>query len=433
MSIIESEVLIVGAGVFGVSTAYYLAKQSSNPSSITILDRDRPPSTPAASTDYNKIIRADYSDPLYMDLAFEAIDAWKKNSLFTTAGVYHETGWISMGERDSDLTSQIRDNFQMSGRPDPTKDMTENEVRSSWGGILKDADLRPFDSYYYNPSAGWAEAGAALKIMADEAIRMGVQYKIDEANRLMLDQHGVRGVQTNNGKIYTAKKIILATGAWTSEMMTLTEDQLRMPMESRIESQLTAAGVCVVHYKLTDAERGSYDQLPVCVYGEQGETLPPTASGLIKFTNTASFKNTVHTDNGQNISIPPIHQRAIPYGLRRQTVDSIKDRLPTLFSKHREVDHFRLCWDAITPSQNPLITRHPHPHLSNLYLATGGSFHCWKFLPIIGRYVTNVIYGISNGADRDKAWGWKDEQPGQGVRGVHGSLMPWKELRDFQI
>jgi sarcosine oxidase/L-pipecolate oxidase len=271
MSIIESEVLIVGAGVFGVSTAYYLAKQSSNPSSITILDRDRPPSTPAASTDYNKIIRADYSDPLYMDLAFEAIDAWKKNPLFTTAGVYHETGWISMGERGSDLTSQIRDNFQMSGRPDPTKDMTENEVRSSWGGILEDADLRPFDSYYYNPSAGWAEAGAALKIMADEAIRMGVQYKVDEANRLMLDQHGVRGVQTNNGKIYTAKKIILATGAWTSEMMTLTEDQLRMPMESRIESQLTAAGVCVVHYKLTDAERGSYDQLPVCVYGEQGK------------------------------------------------------------------------------------------------------------------------------------------------------------------
>ncbi|KAJ6088638.1 FAD dependent oxidoreductase [Penicillium sp. IBT 16267x] len=432
MSVTESEVLIVGAGIFGVSTAYYLAKQSSNPSSITILDRAPPPSTPAASTDFNKIIRADYSDPLYMDLAFEAIDAWKKNPLFTTAGVYHETGWISMGERGSDLTARIRNNFKTSGRPDPTKDMAEDEVRSSWGGILKDADLRPFDSYYFNPSAGWADAGSALKIMADEAIRMGVQYQVGEASRLVLDDNGVRGVQTNRGDLYMAKKIILATGAWTSELMTLTEDQLGMPQKSRIESQLTAAGVCVVHYQLTDAERPLYDQLPVLVYGEQGETLPPTASGLIKSTNTASFKNTVHTDSGQIISIPPIHQRAIPYGLRRETADSVRGRLPQLFAKHREVDHFRLCWDAITPSQDPLITRHPHPNLSNLYLAVGGSFHCWKFLPIIGRYVTNVIYGISNGADCDKAWGWKEEQDRR-VRGVHSSLMPWKELRDFQI
>lgn len=448
MSVTESDILIVGAGIFGVSTAYYLAKHSSNPSSITILDRDHPPSAPAASTDFNKIIRADYSDPLYMDLAFEAIDAWKNNPLFTTAGVYHESGWISMSERGNDLTSKIRDNFKISGHPDPTQDMTEDEVRSKWSGILKDADLTPFDSYYFNPSAGWADAGSALQIMADEAIRIGVQYKVDEANHLVLDQHGVRGVQTNSGNLYTAKKVILATGAWTSELMTSTEDQLGMPQKSRMESQLTAAGVCVVHYQLTDAERPLYDQLPIYVYGEQGkygaiprnpqityclgETLPPTPSGIIKFTNTASFKNTVHIDNGQKISIPPIHQRAIPDGLRRQTVESIKGRLPQLFTEHREVDHFRLCWDAITPSQDPLITQHPHPDLSNLYLAVGGSFHCWKFLPIIGHYVTNVIYGISNGAERDKAWGWKEEQD-RGVRGVHDSLMPSTELRDFQI
>ncbi|KAJ5525926.1 FAD dependent oxidoreductase [Penicillium frequentans] len=432
MSVMESDVLIVGAGIFGVSTAYHLAKQTSNPSSITILDRDHPPSTAAASTDLNKIIRADYSDALYMDLAFEAIDDWKNNPLFATAGVYHETGWISMGERGNDLTSTIRNNFKISGRPDLTKDMTEEEVRSNWGGILKDADLTPFDSYYFNPSAGWADAGSALKIMADEAIRMGVQYKVDEAKRLVLDQHGVRGVQTKGGNLYKAKKIILATGAWTSELMTLTEDELGMPQKSRMESHLTAAGVCVVHYQLTDAERPLYDQLPVYVYGEQGETLPPTASGIIKFTSTASFKNTVHTDNGQTISIPPVHQRAISDGLRRQTVDSMKNRLPQLFVKNHEVDHFRLCWDAITPSQDPLITRHPHPQLSNLYLAVGGSFHCWKFLPIIGRYVTNMIYGLSNGADRDKAWGWKDEQDRR-VRGVHDSLIPSTELRDFQI
>ena len=45
--------------------------------------------------------------------------------------------------------------------------------------------------------------------------------------------------------------------------------------------------------------------------------------------------------------------------------------------------------DAITPNQDFMIC--PHPHSKNLYLATGGSFHGWKFLPIIGKYVVMMI------------------------------------------
>ncbi|KAJ5925299.1 hypothetical protein N7454_007938 [Penicillium verhagenii] len=427
----DSEILIIGAGVFGISTAYHLAKQSPNPSNIVILDRAPPPSGDAASTDINKIVRADYSSPLYMNLAFEAIDAWENDPLFNTAGVYHQTGWIMMGERGSDLASRIRNNFKTSGRPDPTKDMTEDEVRRSWGGVLKDADMKSFESYYHNPSAGWADAGCALKIMANEAIRMGVQYKVGEATRLIIGDSGVKGVETSNDDIYTAKKIILATGAWTSQLMAPAEDRLDIPSGSRMESQLTAAGVCVAHFQLSDTERMLYDQLPVYVYGEEGETFPPTASGLLKFTNTISFKNSVEASKGYTISVPPpTSQRTVPEGLRRELIASIRVRLPQLFENDRQADYFRICWDAITPGQHPLITQHPHSHLSNLYLAVGGSFHCWKFLPIIGRYVSNVVHGVSNGADRDTAWGWKEDQRG---RGVHSGLIPNHELRDYEI
>jgi sarcosine oxidase / L-pipecolate oxidase len=267
----DSEILIVGAGIFGISTAYHLAKQSANPFSITILDRAPPPSGDAASTDINKIVRADYSSPLYMDLGFEAIDVWKNDPLFADAGVYHQSGWIAMNERGDKVVERIRNNFRMSGRPDPTKEMTEDEVRSNWGGILKEADLSSFESYYFNPSAGWADAGAAVEIMAKEAIRLGVQYQVGEASRLILDENGVRAVQTSAGDVYTAKKIVLATGAWTSQLMSSTEEDLEMPEKARIESQLTAAGVCVAHFQLSDAERAPYDQLPVYVYGEEGK------------------------------------------------------------------------------------------------------------------------------------------------------------------
>lgn len=275
----ESEILIVGGGIFGVSTAYHLAKQSSSPSSIVLLDRAPPPSGNAASTDINKIIRADYTNPVYMNLGFEAIEAWLNDPLFANAGVYHQTGWIAMGERGADVVQRIRDNFKSSGRPDPTKDMSEDEVRQKWGGALKEADFSPFESYYFNPQAGWADAGRALEIMAKEAIRLGVQYKVGEANRLVLDGESIKGVETQKGELYVAKKVVLATGAWTSHLMNSLEDELELPTEARIESQLTAAGVCVAHFQLSDKELSIYNQLPVYVYGDEGNMIrPPTPS-----------------------------------------------------------------------------------------------------------------------------------------------------------
>ena len=70
--------LIVGACVFGVSTALHL-KQTHPASRVTLLDRTPPSSAsrPAASWDWNKVIRADYKDPFYCGLALESQDAWK--------------------------------------------------------------------------------------------------------------------------------------------------------------------------------------------------------------------------------------------------------------------------------------------------------------------------------------------------------------------
>lgn len=268
----ESEILIVGAGIFGISTAYHLAKRSSNPASITVLDRFPAPSQDAASTDINKIIRADYGSPLYMELGLEAIEAWKKDPLFKNSGVYHQTGWIMMDEQGSDLAGRIGANFRDISGSDPLQPMSEDAVRSDWGAVLKDADLSPFGSFFFNSLAGWADAGRALTIMANEVIRMGVRYQVGEATRLVLGERGIKGVETKSGDLYPADKVLLCTGAWTSQLMSTVEDELKMSETDRVESQASAAGVCVAHFQLSNAERKLYDRLPVYVYGEQGKT-----------------------------------------------------------------------------------------------------------------------------------------------------------------
>ncbi|KAL4781324.1 FAD dependent oxidoreductase [Aspergillus varians] len=429
----QGTILIVGAGIFGVSTAYHLAQQVADPSRIILLDRAAPPSnTLGASADINKIIRADYSSPLYMELGFEAIEAWKNLPFFQAVGVYHQSGWIAMDEKGSDVPGRIRENFRNGNHDSVILDMAEDEVRRAWGGVLQRTDYTPFGSYYFNQSAGWADAAKALQVMLQEAVKLGIRYETGEAKRIVLasdEGGGVQGIETEAGAVLRADKVLLATGAWTSKVMSSLEDTLDIPDADRVEQQVSAAGVCVAHFQLSDAERELISKLPVLVYGGQGEVIPPTSTGILKFTSTTSFKNTVRTETGHEISIPVADQSSAPIGLQEDSIAAVRARLPQLLEHDRKPDYYRLCWDLISASQHPLITRHPDPRLANLCFAVGGSFHFYKFLPTIGKYVTNVLEGLGNGPVKDKAWSWKSTAESE--RGVHESLVPRKEFKDF--
>jgi sarcosine oxidase/L-pipecolate oxidase len=64
----SSRIVIVGGGTFGLSTAYHLAK--SGYTDITVIDKSEYlPSSESAGNDLNKIIRAEYEDPWYAELA----------------------------------------------------------------------------------------------------------------------------------------------------------------------------------------------------------------------------------------------------------------------------------------------------------------------------------------------------------------------------
>jgi sarcosine oxidase/L-pipecolate oxidase len=436
----EARILIVGAGVFGTSTAYHLSLTYKDPTLITVLDRTPFPPSHAASTDINKIVRADYSQRFYMDLAYEAMEAWENwPDLRDEHGLFfHRSGWINLEAEDSDLAERIRRNFKQRGG-DPTSDVKLDEgLRDMWNGVLKETSFQGLRSAYWNEQAGWADAGAAVEKMMSEAVRRGVHYVCGDVQELVLDEKGVRGVKSADTKVYGAEKVLLCTGAWTSQFLSKTEDELNFNEEIRIEQQLSAAGVCVAHYKLSDEEAYELRNMPVFIYKDAGEVLPPplrmhpAPSGhhILKYTNARSFTNIIRTASGHLISAPPDQDQSIvPENLKQETLTNMIRKSMPKYS-NRPVEYWRLCWDAITRTQDQLITKHPHPQLSNLYLAVGGSFHSWKFLPTIGKYVVNVLEDRSNGAEKDGRWGWKNG-PEQG-RGAHEKVMPKRELRDLE-
>ena len=67
--------------------------------------------------------------------------------------------------------------------------------------------------------------------------------------------------------------------------------------------------------------------------------------------------------------------------------------------------------DAVTPTQDWLIT--PHPKVPGLFIAAGGSFHSWKFLPTIGIYVVRMVRGeLDEDSEEARRWAWDKEAKG---------------------
>lgn len=77
----------------------------------------------------------------------------------------------------------------------------------------------------------------------------------------------------------------------------------------------------------------------------------------------------------------------------------------------------------MTPHQHPLVDQVPKTR--QLYVVTGGSYHSFKFLPIIGNMVVRRLRG-QNGSDtlEDRLlrrWVWERSKE---TIGVHKSVIP---------
>jgi sarcosine oxidase/L-pipecolate oxidase len=126
-------VIIVGGGAFGISTAWQTSRQlgpDSKYNCVRVLDRYPPPSRIAAATDLNKIIRTDYSDPVYAALAVTAMQAWTDPST-VFQNHFHSSGWVlsasSSGIPFLDQSAQIAKDKGIDG----VKFMTPAEVQSA--------------------------------------------------------------------------------------------------------------------------------------------------------------------------------------------------------------------------------------------------------------------------------------------------------------
>src|SRR6476660_3726082 len=101
------DVVIVGAGIFGLSTACELARRGHT---VLAIDRFGSGHPATSSTGASRSIRIAYDHTFYVDLALEAIAGWRRLESETGRTILLLTGQVDLGPQGKleDMARTVR-------------------------------------------------------------------------------------------------------------------------------------------------------------------------------------------------------------------------------------------------------------------------------------------------------------------------------------
>ncbi|KAI6914357.1 hypothetical protein KC318_g654 [Hortaea werneckii] len=425
----STPLIIVGAGVFGLSSAWWLAHAGY--CNIKVLDRWPVPSPSSAGYDRNKIVRTEYPDDIYSVLSQEAIHLWR-DPLWKD--VFHPTGWIygTDGSQDQDREKTFLtavSNTRSLGDPSKIVELPswgaafnlvpalayahehrKAQVGTYTGGKPTPPEGTPTFRGVYNGNAGWVESTNAMLAMKRECERLGVEFIAGESGtvvdfvRKSEDPQTVVGVRTANGAVWYSDKVIVAAGAYSETLLDF-------------KGQLQASGYCVTHIRMTEQQYQRYKNIPVINIARRGYCFPPNEDRIFKICNlditVVNNERWAEPSCDWGVRSIPRDQAYNPTDTqprvgREKTLEFARYILPEL--GHAEVESSKVCWDVETHDDNWIIGYHDSAPQS-LFIATGGSGYTFKNMPNIGKYVTEALEGRLD-SDWKDLWRWRPDRVG---------------------
>ncbi|KAM3508151.1 hypothetical protein MY10362_001356 [Beauveria mimosiformis] len=404
-------IIIVGAGVFGLSTALELAQRGYT--NVTVLDRFVPPAVDGSSVDLSRIIRFDYGDRLYGIMAREAVAGWAADY----PDHYHQSGFLMLNEAAEPGFEYTRHCVAVDEELGRTIELYDDaaDMRERVPGIP--AKLEGFKAFY-NPKGGWADAAASIGQLAGRCSQAGVSIvsgRRGTVKKLVYQGSRVTGVQLLDGSRMGASLVILATGAWTNHLL-------------RVTHASSASAQPVGFIQLTDAEAATLRGMPVMINANKGVfVFPPTpGTNILKIARHGYGYATAETvDDGRTppsvLSCPRrdannARTSFMPEDAQQGLRDGLRDLVPEF--AERPWSRLRLCWYSDTPEGDFIVDN--HPQVEGLFLATGGSGHGFKFLPVLGRYIVDCLENKASQSLRHK-WRMRPDSEASDIKIGDGS------------
>ena len=229
---------------------------------------------------------------------------------------------------------------------------------------------------YLSPVGGYIESGALVARLAREAAQQGILIRTGtDAREILSEGERVLGIATESERLF-ADVVLVAQGALSPSLVPWLVDLI------------TPVGQPVFLFAPVDASK--YQQphfwpwaIDIKKTGFYG--FPATSDGLVKVAN--------HGPGQPIFSDTP---RVVAPHYEALFRSFLSEVLPDLASAN--VARTRLCLYADTPDGDFLIDQ--HPDYENLFVATGDSGHGFKFAPVLGPLIADVMQRKFNARSR---------------------------------
>jgi sarcosine oxidase subunit beta len=348
-----AEVAIIGGGIMGVSTAYYLAKRGV--SDVVILEKDL---LAQASTGLSVGgIRQQFSNPANIRLSQESVRVYKRfEDDFGAEIKFRQVGYIFLAQKQETWNDFLSDVETQRQHEVSVEVLSPEDIKQQWPYLNVD-DLK---GGTFGPKDGYADPYLAAMGFANSARKLGVRIEEKtEVTAIRIKGGRVQGVETAKGSI-SAPAVVNVAGPWGGEV-----------------AKMAGLDLPVKPYRRQVFMTKSFDAIPkpVPMIIDQDVTFyfrgeePGIIMGMSNPDEPSSFNLNVDRD------------------FLEKVIEAAIRRAPLL-----EKAKFLRGWGGlytITPDDNPIIGE--APDVEGIFSAIGFSGHGFQQAPAVGLILSQLI------------------------------------------
>lgn len=357
MSVFGVQTIVIGGGIIGMSSAYYLARRGVD---VTVLEKSKIGTGNTGRA--NGGIRAQFSSPVSAKLSKESISVWERfEEDFDTDIGYRRVGYLFLA-RSEGTAEQFRENVQKQNEVGvPSEFITPDEAAEYCPGLYEEK----FVGATYSPEDGFADPNLGLQGFVQRAQDEGVELKTNTEVTDVISENGkVIGVETGSGRI-SANFVVNAAGAWAREVGQMAG--MELPVSPRRRKLM-----------VVNPEKPVPETAPFVVDSDEGVHFRPEREG--------SAVAGGHFSNDDPDRNPDDFQKTTSINWAAEVIEKASN-LASYFGMDTEVKRGWAGLYAVTPDHHPIIEE-SEPGFVN---AVGFSGHGFMQAPATGKLVSEII------------------------------------------
>jgi len=362
------DVAVIGSGVFGVWTAYFLRQSGAE---VILLDAHGPGNSRASSGGESRIIRMGYGpDEIYSRSALRSLSLWREffariesPTMPASQRLFRQTGvlWLAR-ESDSYCESilEILTRLGVHVERLETSELQKRYPQISFAGVGWGV---------LEPASGALMARRAVQALASQTEAEGTTIKRESVAPIG-DGSRLDFISTAESPRILADEFVFACGPWLPKLF---PDLLGKKIH------VTRQEVFFFGTPAGD-DRFAPDQTPIWVdFNDEAYAIPDLDQRGFKIAIDAHGPE-FDPETGERTETEAGVKAARTY---------LSKRVPDLADA--PVIESRVCQYENTSNGDFLIDR--HPHFENVWLVGGGSGHGFKHGPAVAEYVLSMISG----------------------------------------